>query len=108
MTIATRTQGIRNRLRLALDSRHRRWLAVVIACAVLAITAWTALDWSGYVQTWIGSLARAASGGALGWAVSRYVVGLDLSTIAEDRRPVAALSQAILIAAGAIAVAVGV
>lgn len=108
MTIATETHGIRTRLRLALDSRHRRWLAVVGLCAALAIIAWVALDWAGYVQTWVGSLARAASGGALGWAVSRYVVGLDLSTIAEDRRPVAALSQAILIAAGAIAVAVGV
>lgn len=92
----------------ALATRRNRWLAVVGLCAALALVAWVALDWAGYVQTWVGSLARAASGGALGWAVSRYVVGLDLSTIAEDRRPVAALSQAILIAAGAIAVAVGV
>ena len=40
----------------------------------------------GYVMTWGGSLFRALSGGALGYVISRHVLDLDLSQIAEERR----------------------
>lgn len=85
-----------------------RWALILVACAVAGAAAWLLMDWSGYVQGWVGSTFRAASGGAIGWAVSRYVVRLDLSAIPAEQRPLAGLSQALLIAGFAVAVAVGV
>lgn len=86
--------------------RKTRWIILVLACVIGALIAFTAMGWDGWVYNWIGKLFRAASGGALGWAVSRYVVGLDLSAIPADKRPLAGLSQALLIGFGALAAAV--
>jgi hypothetical protein len=85
-----------------------RWAIVLALCFLAGCAAWLLMDWSGYVQGWVGSTFRAASGGAIGWAVSRYVVRLDLSAIPTEQRPLAGLSQALLIAGFAVAVAVGV
>lgn len=81
---------------------------MVSGCALLALVALVLMDWTGYVQTWFGALARAASGAALGWAISRYGLRLHLSELPDAQRPVAAISQALLISGCAIAVAVGV
>lgn len=89
-------------------TRRTRFALILAACALSAAGAWLLLEWSGYVQGWIGSIFRAASGGALGWAVSRFAVGLDLSELPAAQRPLAGLSQALLVAGFAIAVAVGV
>lgn len=91
-----------------ISARLARWLAVLAVCAVAAVFGWWVLDWHGYIQTWGGAIFRAASGGALGWAVSRYVLGLNLSEIPVMQRPIAGVSQALLVTGGAIAVAVGV
>lgn len=85
-----------------------RWAIVLAACFLAGLAAWLLMDWSGYVQGWVGSTFRAASGGVIGWAVSRYVVRLDLSSLPQEQRPLAGLSQALLIAGFAVAVAVGV
>lgn len=94
-------------------SRLGRWLLILCACGIAAGIAATpegsgGMGWTSYVQSWIGSIFRAASGGTLGWFASRYVIGLDVSAVPEPDRPIAALSQALLIAGAAIAVAVGV
>lgn len=86
--------------------RKTRWVFLMLACAVGALIAFTAMGWDGWVFNWIGKLFRAASGGGLGWAVSRYFAGLDLSAIPADQRPLAGLSQALLIGFGALAAAV--
>lgn len=88
--------------------RLKRWLVVAVVCVLAASFGWYALEWQGYIQTWGGAMFRAASGGALGWVVSRYVLGLDLSTINPMQRPVAGIAQALLVGCGSIAVAVGV
>ncbi len=90
-----------------LSSRHR-FMILAFICTIGALIAVGGMDWDGYVKTWIGAAFRASSGGAIGWAISRYVVRLDLSAIAAPDRTIAALSQAILMAGFAIAVAVGV
>jgi hypothetical protein len=91
-----------------LQRRSTRWAILALLCLVGALGAWQGMGWVQYVQSWIGAMFRAASGGFLFWVLSRYVGGLDLSKIAEERRPLAGLSQAILVGCGAIAVAVGV
>lgn len=88
-------------------SRRNRWLLIILICTLSGLAAAQALGWMGWVQGWVGALFKALSGGAVGYAVSRYAVGLDLSQLPEDRRPVAALSQAILIGAFALAVGFG-
>ena len=91
----------------ALGSRHRA-LVVVILCFAAMVVVGVGLGWLGWLSSWIGTLFKAASGGALGYGVSRYVVKLDLSAVPADQRPVAAISQAILIAGFAVAIAFGV
>jgi hypothetical protein len=94
--------------RASVSARLVRWSVVTAICVAAALFGYFQLEWQGYIQTWGGALFRAASGGALGWVVSRYVLGLDLSEIPAMLRPTAAVSQAFLVGAGAIAVAVGV
>lgn len=88
--------------------RTLRFLLAFLACIGVGAWVFTLAGYEGYALTWAGSAFRATSGGCMGYIVSRWGLGLDLSEIERDQRPVAALSQAILIAAGAIAVAVGV
>lgn len=84
------------------------WVLVIAVSLVAILLSGSLLGWLGWAFSWIGTGFKAASGGALGWLVSRYVVKLDLSTIAEaDARTVAALSQALLIGLFALAVATG-
>lgn len=84
-----------------------RW--ALVAALVIAAIGYAAVgfDWSEYVFAWVGTVFKALCGGAIGWAVSRYVCRLDISSIRPSDRPVAALSQAILIAGFANAVAAG-
>lgn len=69
--------------------------------------AMTGFEFYGYVQSWGGTLFKALNGGFIGWFVSRYVIGLDISELPLELRPQAALSQAILIAGFAVALATG-
>lgn len=85
-----------------------RWAIIAIVLLAGGAFAFSGLDWTGWVQSWIGSLFKAVSGGAIGWAVSRHICRLDLSQIEESKRMTAGLSQSILIAGFAVAVAVGV
>ncbi len=62
-------------------------------------------DWGGYLQAWGGTVFKGLSGCVIGWLISRYVIGLNLSQIEENLRPIAAISQAIIIAAFVIGVA---
>ena len=87
----------------------QRWLVVAALCALGALFAAFVFGWTGYVQTWIGSVFRAASGAALGYLISRHVLRIDLSEIpAGVERSLAGLSVAVLIGLLAIAVANGV
>ena len=89
------------------ESRKFRWglVAAVVFMAVLLALQERAL--AGYLQSWGGTAFKGMSGALIGWLVSRYVVGLDLSIINPEQRPLAGLSQAIVIAAFVIALATG-
>ena len=88
-------------------NRKIRWGVVALVC--LAVLTWSVFGagWTTYAQSWIGSAFKALSGGFIGWVVSRYVVELELSKIGIEQRPLAALSQAILIGAFAVSLATG-
>jgi hypothetical protein len=94
----------------------RRVSLIALVALLGAVLAWqfgrdvtaNSSGLEGYVLSWGGAMFRALGGAALGYAISRFGVGLDLSRIAEERRPNAALSQSILIGSLAIAVALGV
>lgn len=90
-----------------LKTHHRKLMWVVISIICLVAMAYQVVVWdeSGYAFNWGGKMFKALSGGALGYLLSRFVLGLDLSTIDVEQRPLAALSQAILIVGFAIAVA---
>lgn len=89
-----------------LHSRHR-WAILVLVCLVAAVVTFNGLGWEGWVSSWLGTCFKAVSGGAIGALISRYVVRLDISSIREEQRPVAAITMAILTGAFAIAVALG-
>jgi len=81
---------------MAKSQRKLRWGIVgivVIASAALALNA----DWIGYVQSWGGTNFKALGGGCVGWWIGRYVMGIDLSEMPAEQRPLAGLSMAILI-----------
>lgn len=86
-------------------SSTKRWIPIAAACLLAAIIALVLLNWEGYVLSWGGSMFKAISGALIGWAISKFVLRLNLSAIPDEARPIAALSQAILIAGIAIAVA---
>lgn len=84
-----------------------RWGIVGVVAGVAAVGAGLGLEWAGWAMAWAGAMFKAASGGALGWAISRHAIGLDLSEVEKTYRARAALSQALLVAGFAIAVALG-
>jgi hypothetical protein len=88
-------------------NRQLRWAGVGFACFAMATWAVLSGDMTMYATNWLTTSFKALSGGLLGWLVSRYVIQLDLSKIPVDQRPLAALSQAILIGLFALAVATG-
>lgn len=88
----------------------RSWPKWLILCLIVAGSLHVAIMDFGlfsYVQNWGGVAFKVLSGAALGWGVSRYIIGLDLSDLPAADRPVAALSQAILIGAFALGMATG-
>ena len=88
-------------------TRKIRWGVVAMLVAAAVALAFTAGDYGGYLLSWCGTLFKALSGGLIGWLVSRYVVGLDLSAMEPADRPLAGLSQALLIGLYAVALATG-
>jgi hypothetical protein len=84
--------------------RKIKW-AIVALIAVGGALGMLEMDMVGFAQAWAGKIFKALSGALLGWFISRYVADLDLSNIEPNLRPIAGLSQAILIAGGMIAVA---
>jgi len=84
-----------------------RWTAVGVVVVIGVSVALVTGDFGGYLLSWMGTAFKALSGGLLGWAVSRFVLQLDVSELSVDQRPVAALSQAILIGGFALALATG-
>lgn len=87
--------------------RKIKWSLAVLICFVAFLWAIHGWDMVGYAQSWLGSLFKALSGAFIGWVTSRYILDLDLSEIKEELRPMAALSQAIIMAAFIIAGALG-
>ena len=89
------------------NTRKIRWGIVGMVVLAGLSLALIGGDMTGYLTSWAGTVFKALSGGLMGWLISRYVVGLDLSSTAAEQRPLAGLSQAILIAGFAIAAATG-
>lgn len=85
-----------------------RWMLLLAIAIVGALLAWTVLSWEDYVKSWVGTHFRMATGGVLGFVLSHFLTKLDLSALPEERRPTAAISQALLIAAGMLGAAFGV
>ena len=84
-----------------------RWLILGLVVIAAMNYAMTGFGFTQYVQSWGGTLFKALNGGVIGWLISRYVIGLDISELPLELRPQAALSQAILIAGFALALATG-
>jgi len=84
-----------------------KWL--VLSLVVLAALYYAIIQMGlvSYVQNWGAVAFKAMSGGALGWFLSRYIIGLDISELPAADRPVAALSQAILVGTFALAMSTG-
>jgi hypothetical protein len=82
-----------------------RWIPVVVVIFIALSYATAQLEWLDYAYSWVGNCFEALSGGAIGWAVSRYVCRLDLSQFPPEHRALPGLAQAILIAGFANAVA---
>jgi hypothetical protein len=81
----------------------------VVLCVLGVLLGVWLIDAQGYVERWIGSVLQAASGGLLGFWFSRRVCRLNLSSIADERtRAIAGLAQALVVAAGMLAVTVAV
>lgn len=81
------------------------WLIALLVIVVLLV----AFAASGYLSRWLGSIGQVATGALLGWVVSRRLIKLNVSEYTEPlHRCVAGLGQALVIAAGMIAVAVAV
>jgi uncharacterized integral membrane protein len=84
-----------------------RWLLLGVLVFAAMNQAMVGFEFYGYVQSWGGTAFKALSGGFIGWLISRFVIGLDISELPTEQRPVAALSQTILIAGFALAIATG-
>lgn len=103
-----------------------RMTPVAIACVLGAAWALHGLGWDQWVYSWVGSAFKAASGAALGWAIGRYVLQIDISSIRDrvfdqsvDARSMyadiaaamaaglAGIAQTVLVVGMAIALAVG-
>lgn len=81
----------------------------VVLCVLGVLFGVWVLGAQGYVERWIGSVLQAASGALLGFWFSRRVCRLNLSGIEDERnRAIAGLSQALVVAAGMLAVTVAV
>lgn len=84
-----------------------KWLVLSLIVVASLHVALTEFGWFDYVQNWGAVAFKVLSGGAMGWFISRYIIGLDLSKLDATDRPVAALSQAIIIGTFALAMATG-
>lgn len=83
-----------------------RWnLVGAFAVAALVLAYVLIPDYRLFVEGVVSKLVKAAIGGYFGYLVSRYVTRLDLSDVVDERRPLAGVSQAILIVGFAVAVA---
>ena len=81
---------------------HRQ-IVVLTLCLGVAIAALVLLGWSGWVLSWLGGLFKMGSGATLMYFLSRYGFRLNLSELPPAQRSYAGISQAILVAGGAIA-----
>ncbi len=81
------------------------WAIALIVIVVLLVV----FAASGYLSRWLGSIGQVATGALIGWIVSRRLIKLNVSEYTEPlHRCIAGLGQALVIAAGMIAVAVAV
>ncbi len=81
------------------------WAIALIVIVVLLVV----FAASGYLSRWLGSVGQVATGALIGWIVSRRLIKLNVSEYTEPlHRCIAGLGQALVIAAGMIAVAVAV
>jgi hypothetical protein len=84
-----------------------KWLLLFLVTLAGALCALHFLGFTGWVLSWVGAAFKAASGGAIGYFVGRFVCGIDLSEIEPAYRQRAGQSMATLIAGFALAVAIG-
>lgn len=81
------------------------WAIALLVLAVLVV----GFAATGYVSRWLGSIGQVATGALIGWIISRRLMKLNVSDYTEPlHRCLAGLGQALVIAAGMIAVAVAV
>lgn len=82
-----------------------RWNVVGAATVVLLVLAYALVpDYRIAIEGVASKLIKASIGGYFGYLVSRFVTRLNLSEISHAQRPVAAISQSILIVGFALAV----
>jgi hypothetical protein len=92
---------------LAKHTRKARWGVIGMIVVTGIFLSLSVGDLEGYLMSWGATAFKALSGGLIGWFVSRYVVGLDLSAMDLEYRPMAGISQALLIGFYALALATG-
>jgi hypothetical protein len=95
-------------IRDTLEASRARWALIGLIGLAAFLFAAFGMHMLEYSLAAFGTLFKAALGGGLGAAFSKWGCKLDLSKIEPERRPVAAISQALLIGCGMIAGAVGV
>lgn len=97
------------RVRTAIDNHKSsiKWAIIALLCLASMLYALNSMGYTDYVQSWIGTAFKAVSGGCIGWIISRHVLGLDISELPVEHRPMAGLSLAVLIAGFAVAIALG-
>lgn len=84
--------------------RRDRWLLLGTIVALMALFGAFGLGWTGYVLSWFGGLAKAASGGLLGWAIARYLFGLDISAQPDPlTKTIAGLGLCVMVGFGLLA-----
>ena len=88
--------------------RMKKAIALLVLCLLMGAMAWYVMNWSGWVQGWVGTHFKLITGALMGWAFDRYFLCNDLDELPAEARPLAALQRALVCGLFALGAATGV
>lgn len=92
-----------------MTDRMKKAILLLMVCAIMGFIAWYVMNWSSWVQGWVGVQFKMIGGAVLGWIVSRHFLRVDPSKIDDPiQRGFAGLSIAIVVGLFALGAALGV